>query len=231
MAKTAFPGFHKSLFDFLEELAENNNRDWFQEHKRRYESDVLEPSLAFIAAFESRLKKISPVFRAVPKKSGGSLMRIYRDTRFSKDKTPYKTNVGIQFRHELGGDVHAPGFYVHMEATECFLGVGVWHPDSHALRKIRVRIDEDPAAWKRARESKRFKETFQLEGESLVNPPRGFEKDHPFIEDLKRKDFIGVQRIARKQVLETSFIEDVANSFAAAKPLVGFICGALEIPV
>ena len=122
-------GFQPTIFQFLEELADNNNRPWFQENKRRYEREVLEPCLAFIRAFGPRLKKISRFFVASDRRIGGSLMRVYRDTRFAKDKTPYKTNVGIQFRHEFGRDVHAPGFYVHIAPDECFLAVGVWRPD------------------------------------------------------------------------------------------------------
>ncbi|MCH8828283.1 MAG: DUF2461 domain-containing protein [Planctomycetes bacterium] len=231
MAKSSSPGFEKGLFRFLEDLAANNNRDWFQDNKNRYESDVVEPCLAFIADFESRLRKISSFFRAVAKKTGGSLMRIYRDTRFSKDKTPYKTNIGIHFRHELSSDVHAPAFYIHIEPNECFLAAGVWHPDGDSLRKIRSSIDEESSKWKRARDDKRFQKTFKLEGESLKKPPRGFDPDHAYIEDLKRKDFIGVQHITRKQVLAKSFIDDVANSFAAVKPLVSFLCGSLQIPI
>jgi uncharacterized protein (TIGR02453 family) len=101
--------FSPELFSFLAELRANNNRDWFAANKDRYEEDLLEPALAFIAAFAPRLEKISPHFRAEARPSGGSLFRIYRDTRFSKDKSPYKTNVGIHFRHEQAKDAYAPG--------------------------------------------------------------------------------------------------------------------------
>ena len=117
------PYFTSRTFRFLRKLAANNDRDWFQANKARYESNVREPCLAFIRAFRKPLERISPFFVASDRRVGGSLMRVYRDTRFSRDKTPYKTNVGIQFRHELGKDVHAPGFYVHIAAGECFLGV------------------------------------------------------------------------------------------------------------
>ncbi len=147
-----FPGFDASLFQFLEELTDNNNRPWFQANKARYESEVREPSLAFIRAFEPRLKKISPYFVASDRRVGGSLMRVYRDTRFAKDKTPYKTNVGIQFRHEFGKDVHAPGFYVHIAPGECFLAMGVWRPDAESLALVRQAIVDHPDRWKRARE-------------------------------------------------------------------------------
>ena len=116
--------FSKSTFKFLDQLAANNNRTWFEENKPRYESLIREPALEFIEAMAPALKMFAPHFRADPRKMGGSLMRVYRDARFSRDKTPYKTNIGIQFRHELGKDVHAPGFYVHISTAECFLAVG-----------------------------------------------------------------------------------------------------------
>src|ERR1051325_7956607 len=99
--------FGPELFSFLGDLRANNNREWFAANKQRYEEQLLEPALAFIEAFAPRLEKISPHFRADPSPSGGSLFRIYRDTRFAKDKTPYKTNLGIHFRHEAAGNAYA----------------------------------------------------------------------------------------------------------------------------
>ncbi|MEM7282905.1 MAG: TIGR02453 family protein, partial [Pseudomonadota bacterium] len=132
-----FTGFKPNLVRFLKQLEKNNDRAWFQENKHRYESDVLAPALEFIDAMATPLHKISPHFNAIPKRMGGSLMRVYRDTRFSKDKTPYKTNVGIQFRHQLGKDVHAPGYYFHIDPKSVFIGVGIWHPENKTLAKIR----------------------------------------------------------------------------------------------
>ena len=119
-----FERFQPALFEFLEQLADHNNRPWFQANKERYEQEVLEPAMTFIRAFQPRLKRISPCFVASDRRLGGSLMRVYRDTRFSKGGEPYKTNVGIQFRHEHGRDIHAPGFYVHLAPGECFLALG-----------------------------------------------------------------------------------------------------------
>jgi uncharacterized protein (TIGR02453 family) len=115
----------QSTFKFLDELAANNNRTWFEANKPRYESLVREPALEFISAMGPALEKFAPHSRADPRKVGGSLMRVFRDTRFSRDKTPYKTNIGIQFRHELGKDVHAPGFYVHLAADESLFRGGL----------------------------------------------------------------------------------------------------------
>ncbi|OHB79616.1 MAG: TIGR02453 family protein, partial [Planctomycetes bacterium RBG_16_64_12] len=166
-----FRRFEPTIFQFLEELADNNNRPWFHQNKWRYDCEVLEPCLAFIRAFEPRLKKVSRFFVASDRRVGGSLMRVYRDTRFSKDKTPYKTNVGIQFRHEFGRDVHAPGFYVHIAPEECFLAVGVWRPDRESLSQIRQAIVNESDRWRRARNDRRFCEHFELVGDSLKRPP------------------------------------------------------------
>jgi len=225
-----FAGFDASLFPFLEELADNNNRPWFQANKARYEREVLEPCLAFIRAFAPRLQKISPYFVASDRRVGGSLMRVYRDTRFAKDKTPYKTNVGIQFRHEFGKDVHAPGFYVHIAPGECFLAMGVWRPDADSLAMIRQAIVDQPERWKRAKSDRKFRARYQLDGDSLKTPPRGFPPDHPLIEDLKRTDFIGLEELTEQDVLKPKYIDAVAASFAASRPFVRFLCDALRVP-
>jgi uncharacterized protein (TIGR02453 family) len=225
-----FRRFEPTIFEFLEELSHNNNRPWFQENKWRYEQEVREPCLAFIRAFQPRLKKISPFFLASDKRVGGSLMRVYRDTRFAKDKTPYKTNVGIHFRHEFGKDVHAPGFYVHIASEECFLAMGLWRPDASALARIRQAILDDPAKWKRARDNKRFRTHFELTGDSLKSAPRGFPKDHPLVEDLKRKDFIGLRHLDEEDVLNEEFAKNTAEAFAASRPYMKFLCGALSVP-
>ena len=225
-----FRQFEPTIFQFLEELKDHNNRPWFQKNKSRYEEQVLEPCLAFIRAFEPKLKRLSKSFIASDRRVGGSLMRVYRDTRFAKDKRPYKTNVGIQFRHEFGRDIHAPGFYVHIAPDECFLGVGVWHPDGKALGRIRQAIVDHPDRWRRATRGKRFGQYFELTGDRLKRPPRGFPADHPLVEDLKWKDVIGIAGQTEQDVLEEAFIYNVAASFAASRPFMRFLCKALEVP-
>lgn len=229
MANQPFVGFHPAMIQFLDELASHNHREWFTKHKPRYESDVLAPALAFIESMQVPLAKISPHFVASPKRVGGSLMRIYRDTRFSHDKSPYKTNVGIQFRHEKGKDVHAPGYYLHISPEECFLGVGVWHPDSSSLTKIRKTIDKDPAAWKRASRGKAFLNRFRLAGDSLKRPPKGFQGDHPCIEDLKRKDFIAVAELNFDELFDKQFVKTVVSRFKSTTALMKFLCGAMRL--
>jgi len=225
-----FQNFDPSLFQFLKQLAKNNNRQWFQENKARYEKNVLEPVLAFIRVFRPRLKKISEYFTAIDRRSGGSLMRVYRDTRFHGSSDPYKTNVGIQFRHEFGRDIHAPGFYVHLEPGTCFLAAGLWRPESSILRQVRDAIVENPIRWRRIRNDKKFRASFFLDGNALKKCPLGFPADHPCIEDLRRTDFIAVADVDDSATLQTTFIDHVTQSFTVAKPFMRFLCDALKVP-
>jgi uncharacterized protein (TIGR02453 family) len=175
-------------------------------------------------------KKVSPCFTAIAKRSGGSLLRIYRDTRFSKNKTPYKTNLGIHFRHEVGKDVHAPGFYLHFDLEQVFLGAGVWCPPSEPLNQIRATMDDHAARWKRIKGKKAFRETFSLYGNSLIRPPRGYEKDHPLIDDLKRKDHIAMTTLKRSDLFSESIVDQTIDRMKLAMPYVRFLCDALHLP-
>ena len=225
-----YAGFEPATIAFLEQLAANNNRDWFKANKTRYEEQVLDVALRFIQSMQDPLAGIAPHFTAVPNRVGGSLMRVYRDTRFSKNKTPYKTNIGIQFRHEQARDVHAPGFYVHVEPEETFVGVGMWRPDSDPLRAIRERISVRPAEWRRVLADSRFRRNFNLAGESLVRPPRGFDPDHECIEDIKRKSFIAIREMPVADCLSPRFQQKVETSFKAGIPFMKFLCKAVGVP-
>ena len=225
-----FQGFGAGLTAFLQDLRGNNERDWFHANRQRYEEAVREPARAFIRAMAPALAAISPHFRADDRKTGGSLMRVHRDTRFSRDKTPYKTNVGIQFRHALGRDVHAPGFYVHLEPENAFLAAGVWHPDAGALSMIRARIHEEPEAWRGVRDAGPFRASFRLGGDRLKTMPRGFAKDHPLAEDLRRKDFIAVHEVPLPDALGPDFPDVAAARMRDARGLVRFLCEAIDAP-
>lgn len=217
------------LFEFLRDLETNNNREWFTANKDRYEESVKDPALAFISVIGPGLKKIAPHFQAVPRAQGGSLFRIYRDTRFGKDKTPYKTNTGLHFRHEAGKDAHAPGFYVHLAPGEVFFGAGLWRPTGNVIGSIRNLIVEDSAAWRRMKESI-DKGPLSLAGESLVRPPRGFDPNHPLIDDLKRKDFLASTELDEKAALAGDFLERILELCANAVPLMRFLCRAVDVP-
>ena len=224
------PYFTQQTFDFLGALAGNNDRDWFEAHRQDYENFVRAPALDFISDMSLTMPAISRHFLASPRKAGGSLMRIHRDTRFGKDKTPYKTNIGIQFRHALGKDIHAPGYYLHIEPGACFIGIGLWRPDADALFKIREAIAQHGEAWIRARDDQAFRQHFTLEGDALANAPRGFAKDHPLVEDLKRKDFIGMTPLDDAVVTSTALLPQVVDRFTQAEPYMRFLCQAIEIP-
>jgi len=221
--------FTKQTFTFLSSLAANNNREWFEAHKQEYEDFVRTPALDFIADMADEMPAISKHFRALPKKVGGSLMRVQRDTRFSRDKTPYKTNVGIQFRHEVGKDVHAPGYYVHIEPGECFVGVGLWHPEADVLLKVREAIVKNGEDWVAARNDRLFRQHFEIVGDTLANAPRGFAKDHPLVEDLKFKDFTALARMSDAEMTSKNFRAQVAERFKQAAPYMRFLCRAMEL--
>jgi uncharacterized protein (TIGR02453 family) len=226
-----FDGFPRDAVRFLAELAKNNNRPWFQANKARYEQSVRGPAVAFIEAMSPLLERVSPFMFADPSPSGGSLMRIYRDTRFSSGKEPYKTNIGIQFRHERGEDVHAPGLYFHIDAKEFFLACGMWKPPADALAAIRTRIAEHPDEWLKARDGRAFVKVWGgVTGDRLKRPPRGFDPDGPCIEDIKLKDFLGAVDMPRPQMHSGGLPARVAKAFAAGKPLMKFLCEALGLP-
>jgi uncharacterized protein (TIGR02453 family) len=217
------------LFTFLSELKENNNRVWFQANKNRYENDVKDPLLTFIAAFAERAPEISTSIMVIPRVQGGSLFRIYRDVRFSKDKTPYKTGAGLHFRHKRGKDVHAPGYYLHLEPGEVFAGCGIWKPNTETVTKIRTKIATHPDQWLNIIQEKKFKKTFTMGGDSLKRPPKGFDPDHPLIEDLKRKDYLASIVLNEKIVGEPDFLDYYVELCKTAAPFMEFLTRAVGL--
>ncbi|MGA9421515.1 MAG: TIGR02453 family protein, partial [Rhodanobacteraceae bacterium] len=167
--------FTRATFRFLRELATHNNRSWFNANKQRYEDVVREPFVRLITDMQMPLVRISAHYRADPRTQGGSLFRIHRDTRFRKDKRPYKTWASARFFHERRREVAAPSFYLHIEPHGCFVGAGLWHPESPTLKRIREFLADNPAAWKRAVHRKAFQSRFALWGEQLTRPPRGYD--------------------------------------------------------
>ena len=216
--------------DFLKQLALNNNREWFNDHKQDYEDQVRTPALNYITAMSDVLPQISDKFTAIAKKTGGSMMRPYRDVRFSKDKTPYKTNLGIQFRHQLGKNAHAPGMYLHITPAECFIGIGIWRPDSASLRRIRHFMVDNPNYWLSSKKTIQNSADFHIGGDRLVRPPQGFDKEHPLIEDLKYKDFIVIADVPVKSIVSDDFIESSLSYFLQGKDYLEWLCDALEVP-
>lgn len=227
---SGFDGFNADFFRFFSELKRNNNREWFNDNKQRYLDTVVAPMGRFIEAIAPRLHAISTEYRADPRPHGGSMFRIYRDTRFSKDKTPYKTHAACHFRHRAGKDAHAPGFYAHFDSDRLVFGGGIWRPPGPALTRIREFIADNPTEWQRIRTAKSVTQRGGIQGDSLVRPPRGFDADHRHIDDLKRKSFY-VMEEAEPELLESAtLVTRTAAAFRAAGRLNRFICEALELP-
>ncbi|GAB4108167.1 MAG: DUF2461 domain-containing protein [Acidobacteriota bacterium] len=218
------------LFRFLRDLRANNRREWFEAHRDRYEQHVREPLLQFVREFEFRLGGISTQFVADARRTGGSLFRIYRDVRFSRDKSPYKTHAALQFRHRQGKNVHAPGFYLHLEPDQCFAGIGIWRPDRPALNRIRAALLQRPQQWLDAIGDPDFRRVYQLGGDSLKRPPQGIDPNHPLIEDLKRTDFVAFTEFTEREATAPDFIDRYARLCAAGTPFMRFLARALGLP-
>lgn len=225
-----FPGFPDDFFAFFEDLKANNERGWFNDNKPRYYESVVNPISEFIVCMAPHLKKISPHYVADPRPHGGSMFRIYRDTRFAKDKTPYKTHAGVQFRHEAGKDAHAPGFYVHLAAEGLFFGGGIWTPPNPQLNRVRDYIVENSATWSRIRNEKKLQASGGIRGDSLKRPPRGYDPEHRHIDDLKKKSFYVMVEKPAASALNPQFIDEVTEAFRLAAPLNRFITRALDLP-
>jgi uncharacterized protein (TIGR02453 family) len=225
----AFKGFTNDTFSFLSGLTLNNDREWFAAHKDDYERLVVAPALALITAMDPIVRSISPHYRGVAKKLGGSLMRVYRDTRFGRDKTPYKTNIGIQFRHENAKDVHAPGWYFHVDLQECFAAVGTWRPEPADLLAIRREVEAHPAAWTAA-VAAGAKAGLAPAGESLTRVPKGFDAAHPLADELRRKDFLLSAPLAPEVLLGPGLVDLLAERFRASAPYMAALCHALGAP-
>jgi uncharacterized protein (TIGR02453 family) len=166
---------------------------------------------------------------ADPRPSGGSMFRIYRDVRFSPDKRPYKAHVAARFSHVMGRDVHAPGFYLHLEASGVFCAAGVWHPDPATLSRIRDFIVKHSEQWNKAINDAKFRKLCTLDGDVLSRPPKGYDPAHPLIEDLKRKDFIAVTNLEQADALSPLFIDRFTAVCVAASPMMRFLTKALGL--
>ncbi len=226
-----FAGLPNGFFKFISDLKKNNNRDWFKENKPRYQKQIVEPIIEFMLAIQPKIAKISPHIIVKPWAHNGSLFRIYRDTRFSKDKTPYKEHIACHFRHEVGRNAHAPGLYVHFTPGEIMFGGGIWMPDSEHLAKIRNSIIDNPNAWAKIKKNKKFIElTKGIRGDSLVRVPRGYPAEHVHLEDVKRKSFFAMHTSTMKIAKSPDLIKEVEKTFKTISPLLDFIAFSLDLP-
>lgn len=212
--------FSENLFRFLTQLKRHNDREWFERHRAEYEEHVHQAALRFIDAFDGPLRTISPPLVAGRR----SLFRIYRDTRFSPDKRPYKTHVGMRFSHP-GKDVHSPGYYLHLEPRGCFAAAGLWRPDAPTLFKVRTAIATRPREWRAVRRLVNWDDAGKL-----ARAPRGFPADHEFVEDLKLRDIGTAIAFTDEQVCGTRFMTLMTNACRRMAPLARFLSEALGLP-
>ncbi|MBX3700063.1 MAG: DUF2461 domain-containing protein [Dokdonella sp.] len=221
--------FSRATFRFLRELAANNNRSWFHANKARYEAVLREPYLQLIADLAAPLAKLSPHYRADPRKQGGSLFRLQRDTRFRHDKTPYKTWAGARLGHERRHEVQAPSFYMEIEPGHCFAGGGIWRPEPATLRRIRDFLVDNPAAWRRAVHGRSFTEHFTFWGESLQRSPRGFDPAHELAGDIRRKAFAAGAHFSDALACSDELRPHLIATFKRIAPMVDYLCAALDL--
>jgi len=216
----------KETLNFIKDVAEHNNREWFAANKQVYE-DAKADVLALVATIIPELAKIDPLLSAEadPKKS---LLRIYRDVRFSKNKDPYKNNFGIWFSAKSKGG-NEPGYYLHIQPGKSFIAGGYWMPEAPHLKLIRQEIDYNIGDFKEIINGKDFKKNFKLGlDNALKNAPKGYYPTDPNIEFLKLKSFEATTKIDDREFLQPNLVNKLISSFKIIQPLVAFLRNAIE---
>jgi len=222
--------FSPASFKFLRGLARHNDKAWFEDHRADYEAHVRQPFLQLITDLQPALAEVSTHFRADPRGNGGSLFRIYRDARFSNDKSPYKTWQGARFFHERRREVPAPSFYLHLQPGESFVGAGLWHPEPDTQRKVRQFIFDNPGSWKAAAHAPQLRRRFDLEeSEKLVRAPRGFPADFEFLDDLKHRNWVMWRSLGDDDMTGPRLRQTVAADLATLGPFVDYLCASLDL--
>lgn len=222
--KTAFNGFPPEAFTFLRSLKRNNNRDWFLEHKPIYDTKVRAPMLELIQALQPEMKKFAPEIQVSPR----GMFRIYRDVRFSQNKSPYKTHIAASFDPKGPRNASA-GLYLHVEAGRVFLGGGIYHPDSPQLLAIRTQIAFQYRKLKKIIEDKEFRRLFgKLGGEQLKRMPRSFAENHPAADLLRYKQFLAWKELGPEVARSSKMVSETVKYFRGMMPLIRFLNSALK---
>jgi uncharacterized protein (TIGR02453 family) len=216
-----FIGFPKEGLKFLASLKKNNNKEWFDAHKSDYENYIKQPMHEFIASMALEFKSWAPEVVANPKRS---MFRIYRDIRFSKDKTPYKTHAAAWFPYGSDSELSG-GFYVHISPTECILGGGIWMPPNDYLRHMREKIANDHKRFISILKNKAFvKECGKLDEEEMLKTmPRGFDPEHPAAHYLKLKSYTAGKSLPVEKALKKDFLKTAVTTYKAMLPLIKFL--------
>ncbi|GAB3505719.1 DUF2461 domain-containing protein [Pseudoxanthomonas daejeonensis] len=222
--------FSAASFKFLRGLSRHNDKAWFEAHREDYEAHVRQPFLRLITDLQPGLAAVSPHFRADPRTIGGSLFRIYRDARFSNDKSPYKPWQGARLFHERRREVPAPSFYVHLQPGESFVGGGLWHPEPDTQRRVRQFILDNPGAWKKTAHAPALRRRFELDdSEVLSRAPRGFPADFEFIDDLKHRNWVFTRPLDDAAMTGPRLRKTLETDLAALGPFIDYLCAALDL--
>ncbi len=208
----------KDTIAFLEDIRKNNNRPWFQANKERY-LDAQKNVKDFLLSLETEMNKIDSIEKI-------KLFRIYRDVRFSKDKSPYNSHWSMSMgrtKPYLRG-----GYYLKLNPEGGMIACGFWNPNSSDLSLIRGQIDQDPKAFRKAINNKKLKQVFgQMGGEAVKTAPKGYNKDHPAIDLIRHKQFIFTKEFSRKEVHDKDFLKQVVLSYKAIRPFFDYMSDIL----
>lgn len=221
--------FTPDTLRFLAELRENNVKSWFDANKARYETQLKAPALRLIADLGPALAGVSPHFVADTRPNGGSLARIYRDTRFSKDKTPYKTELFFHFGHALGTEAMMPGLFLRVGPGVSSVGGGVWGPAAPALDAIRRAIVARPDEWSAATREGDGGSACGMGDDMLKRVPAGYDAAHPHADDLRRKSHSRHLALPDDAVTGDSLPDAIAAGFHAVSPMLRFLCAATDV--
>lgn len=207
-----------SVYKFLKDLKKNNNREWFEVHKKEFkieESTVKK----FFADLNDEMNQYDEIDKM-------KMFRIYRDVRFSKNKTPYKAHLSGSF-HRVKPKLRG-GYYLHIEPGNTFIACGFWEPEKNDLLRIRKEIEMDATELRKIINNKEFKDVFgELEGDELKTAPRGFDKEHPAVDLLRMKQYIAVKRFTDKEALDPDFMKKINNSYKTARPWFNYMSEVL----
>lgn len=218
-----------STINFLKNLKKNNNKDWFNKNRKMYETAKLDFA-EFIQTVINKYSVKDATLKNIIAKD--CLFRINRDIRFSKDKTPYKSNFGASINKSGKKAMSTAGYYFHLEPGGIFLGGGIYQPMAPELNKVRQEIDYNFAAFKKIISAKKFKETYgdidKNKNHILTRGPKGYEPDNPAAEYLKLKSFIGITTLSDKDLLSKDLVKKTTDAFAALQPLIDFLNKALS---
>ena len=208
----------KELFSFFKKLEKNNNREWFNDNKPQFKNIESQ-----VKVFGENLKN---ALESSEKVDEFKLFRVYRDVRFSKNKTPYKTHFGLSFHREK--PEFRGGYYVHLKPNDNFIAVGFWNPNKEDLLRIRKELELDSSEFRELMEVPKFKNVWGLlEGEELKTAPKGFSKEDPNIDLIRKKMFLFKKKYTDTEVLASNFIDKVAQDFITVRPFLDYMSSVL----